>query len=68
MNENQSHVWDKLSTKMIKMSDKTLVHSLKLFLKTYNIEFGEIIITFTDQNGRPLQIKGKFNLTFFINK
>ena len=50
------------------MSDKTLVHSLKLILKTYNIEFGKIIITFTDQNGRPLQIKGKFNLTFLINK
>ena len=25
-------------------------------LKTYNTEFDEIIITFTDQNGRPLEI------------
>ena len=25
-------------------------------LKTYNTEFGEIIITFTDQNGTPLEI------------
>ena len=25
-----------------------------VFLKTYSTEFGEIIITFTDQNGRPL--------------
>ena len=24
------------------------------FLKTYNTEFGEIIITLTDQNGRSL--------------
>ena len=26
-----------------------------VFLKTYNTEFDEIIITFTDQNGRPLE-------------
>ena len=26
-----------------------------VFLKTYNAEFDEIIITFTDQNGRPLE-------------
>ena len=25
-----------------------------VFLKTYNTEFGKIIITFTDQNGRPI--------------
>ena len=37
-------------------------------LKTYNTEFGEIIITFTDQNGRPLEIEGKANLTSLINK
>ena len=38
------------------------------FLKTYNTEFDEIIITFTDQNDRPLEIKEKFNLTLLINK
>ena len=27
-----------------------------VFLKTYSSEFDEIIITFTDQNGRPLEI------------
>ena len=26
-----------------------------VFLKTYNIEFDEIIVTFTDQNGKPLE-------------
>ena len=26
-----------------------------VFLKTYNTEYDEIIITFTDQNGRPLK-------------
>ena len=30
-----------------------------VFLKTYNTEFDEIIITFTDQNGRPLEIEDK---------
>ena len=28
-----------------------------VFLKTYNNEFDEIITTFTDQNGRPLEIE-----------
>ena len=39
-----------------------------VFLKTWNTEFDEIIITFTDQNGRTLEIKEKINLTFLINK
>ena len=30
--------------------------------------FDEIIITFTDQNGKPLQIEDKANLTLLINK
>ena len=38
-----------------------------VFFKTYNTEFDEIIITFTDQNGRPLEIEGKVNLTLLIN-
>ena len=28
-----------------------------VFLKTYNIEFDEIIIRFTNQNSRPLEIE-----------
>ena len=36
-----------------------------VFLKTYNIEFDEIIITFTDENVRPSEI---VNLTLLINK
>ena len=28
-----------------------------VFLKTYNTEFDEIIITFTNQNGRPLELE-----------
>ena len=39
-----------------------------VFLRTYNIEIDEIIITFTNQNRRPLEIEDKFNLTLLINK
>ena len=39
-----------------------------VFLKTCNTEFDEIIITFTDENGRLLEIEGKVNLTLIINK
>ena len=39
-----------------------------VFLKTYNTEFDEIIITFTDQTGRSLEIEDKVNLTLLINK
>ena len=39
-----------------------------VFLKTCNTEFDEIIITFTDQNARPLEIEDKVNLTLLINK
>ena len=38
-----------------------------VFLKTYNTEFDEII-TYTDQNGRPLEIEDKVNLILLINK
>ena len=39
-----------------------------VFLKTYNTEFDEVIISFTDQNGRSLEIEDKVNLTLLINK
>ena len=39
-----------------------------VFLKTYNTEFDVIIITFTDQDGRLLEIEGKVNLTSLIIK
>ena len=39
-----------------------------MFLKTYNAEFDKIITTYTDQNGRPLEIEDKVNLTVLINK
>ena len=39
-----------------------------VFLKTNNTEFDEIIITFMDKNGIPLEIEDKVNFTLFINK
>ena len=39
-----------------------------VLLKTYNTEFDKIIIRFTDQNGAPLEIKDKVNLTLLISK
>ena len=39
-----------------------------VFLKTYNIDFDDIIITFIDRNGRLLEIKDKVNLILLINK
>ena len=35
--------------------------SYLVFLKTSSTGFGEVIITFTDQNGRPLEIEDKVN-------
>ena len=37
-------------------------------LKIYIIEFYENFITFTEQNGRPLEIEEKITLTLLINK
>ena len=56
------------------MSNKSYAYLLNIepsnlvFLKIYSTEFDEIIITFTDQNDRPLEIKDKVNLTLLINK
>ena len=42
--------------------------SNSVFLKAYNTKFGEIIITFTDQRGRPLEIEDKVNFRLLIYK
>ena len=39
-----------------------------MFLKTYNAEFDDNIITFADQNGRSLEIEDKISLALPINK
>ena len=37
-------------------------------MKTYDVEFDEIIKIFTHQNDGPLKIEDKFNLTLLIKK
>ena len=37
-----------------------------IFLKTFNPEYDEIIVWFTDQNIKPLEIEERINLTMII--
>ena len=39
-----------------------------VFLKSYNTWFDYIIIAFTDENGRQLEIEDKVNLTLLVDK
>ena len=39
-----------------------------VFLKTYNADFDDTIISFTKNKNRPLKIEDQVNLTFLINK
>ena len=37
-----------------------------IFLKTFNSQFQEIKVWFTDQNGKPLEVEDKINLALII--
>ena len=37
-----------------------------IFLKTFNSEYDEIIVWFTDQNSKPLEIEDRINVTMVI--
>ena len=37
-----------------------------IFLKTFNSEFQEIKVWFTDQNSNPLEVEHKINLTVIV--
>ena len=37
-----------------------------IFLKTFNSEFQEISVWFTDQTSKPLEVADKINLTLII--
>ena len=37
-----------------------------IFLETFNSEYDEIIVWFTDQNSQPLEIEDRINLTMVI--
>ena len=38
----------------------------QIFLKTFNSEYNEIVVWFTDQNSQPLEIEYRINLTMVI--
>ena len=38
----------------------------QVFLKTFNSEFQEVKIWFTDQTSKPLELKDKINITLII--
>ena len=37
-----------------------------IFLKTFNSEYDEIIVWFTDQNSQTLEIEDRINLTMVV--
>ena len=37
-----------------------------IFLKTFNLEFQEIKVWFTEQNSKPLDVEEKINLTSIV--
>ena len=37
-----------------------------IFLKTFNSEFQEIKVWFTDQNSKPLEVEDEINLTLIV--
>ena len=37
-----------------------------IFVKTFNSEYDEIVVWFTDQNSKPLEIEDRINLTMVI--
>ena len=39
-----------------------------MFLETCNVDFDEIIVTFTDENGRELKMEDKVNLILLNRK
>ena len=43
-----------------------IVPTNHIFLKTFNLEYGEIIVWFTDQNSQPLEIEDRINLTMVV--
>ena len=40
--------------------------TIHIFLKTFNSEFLDIDVWFSDQNSQPLEIEDKINLTLVI--
>ena len=61
LNSNKSHGWDKLSIRMIKMCNKTLVYPLKLIFKA-SIQEGVFLDCWKKANVVPIHKKESKNL------
>ena len=48
--------------RLLDISPKNLI-----FLKTFDSEFSYIVVWFTSQNSKPLEIEDKINITLVIN-
>ena len=46
--------------------DSRVLYTNHIFLKTFNSEYDEIIVWFSDQNSQPLEIEDRINLTMVI--
>ena len=68
MNINKSLKYDTIYAVLYYTILLNVESSNLVFLTSNNTDFNEFIITFTDQNGRPLEIEYKVSLTFLINK
>ena len=66
--QQKSEVWHTFKSNKSRAYLLNVEPSILVFSKTNNTELDDFIITFTNQNGRPLGIKGKVSLTLRINK
>ena len=57
----QTFVPNKLFSSLLEISPTN-----NIFLKTFNSEYDEIKVWFTDQNSKPLEIEDRINLTIVI--
>ena len=57
----QTFVPNKLFSSLLEISPTN-----NIFLKTFNSEYDEIKVWFTDQNSKPLEIEDRINLTMVI--
>ena len=53
---------DKLFGQLLDISPEHFI-----FLKTFDTEFSNIEVWFTDQNSKPLEIEDKISITLVIN-
>ena len=69
VNNDYQHDSRVLYTFVPNKSFGSLLHispSNHIFLKTFNSEYDEIVVWFTDKNGKPLEIEDRINLTMVI--